>query len=260
MVFSAFIVIFRFFPGDGVARKAAGARANGRLPDENRKVRIEADYVETCAGSCLISMGRTRVLCAASVEEGVPPHKRGSGEGWVTAEYAMLPGSSPSRVDRRRARGGRSQEIQRLIGRSMRAAVDLSKMDGLTIHVDCDVIQADGGTRCAAVTGGWTALARAANALLAAGRIGESPVREAVAAVSVGVVDGAALLDLDYAEDARAEVDMNVVMTGGGRFVEVQGTAEGAPFRGSDLNRLLALARKGVGELLEVQAAGVGAK
>ena len=243
-----------------MARKAAGPRADGRLPDELREARIEADYVDACAGSCLIDVGRTRVLCAASVVEGAPPHKRDSGEGWVTAEYAMLPGSSPSRVDRRRARAGRSQEIQRLIGRSMRAAVDLSKMDGLTIHVDCDVIQADGGTRCAAVTGGWAAMARAANALLEAGRIAESPIREAVAAVSVGVVGGVPLLDLDYAEDARAEVDMNVVMTGGGRFVEVQGTAEGAPFRRSDLNRLLALAQKGIGELLAVQAARVGAR
>ena len=173
------------------------SRPDGRAPDELRPVHCRRRYLERVPGSVLWEQGGTRVLCAASVEEGVPPHKRGSGEGWVTAEYAMLPGSSPSRVDRRRARGGRSQEIQRLIGRSMRAAVDLSKMDGLTIHVDCDVIQADGGTRCAAVTGGWTALARAANALLAAGRIGESPVREAVAAVSVGVVDGAPLLDLD---------------------------------------------------------------
>ncbi len=229
-------------------------RADGRLPDENRKIRVEPDYVNTCAGSCLISVGDTRVLCAASVEKRVPPHKRDSGEGWVTAEYAMLPGSSPWRVDRKRARAGRSQEIQRLIGRSMRSVVDLSKIDGLTIYIDCDVIQADGGTRCAAITGGYVALARAVNALIAEERISESPIREAVAAVSVGVVGGVPMLDLDYSEDSVADVDMNVVMTGGGRFVELQGTAEQTPFRKSDLNRMIALAEKGVRELLEIQA------
>lgn len=239
-----------------MARKGMGdkVRADGRLPDENRKVGVEPDYVNTCAGSCLISVGDTRVLCAASVEKRVPPHKRDSGEGWVTAEYAMLPGSSPWRVDRKRARAGRSQEIQRLIGRSMRSVVDLSKIEGLTIYIDCDVIQADGGTRCAAITGGYVALARAVNALLAEERIGESPIREAVAAVSVGVVGGVPMLDLDYSEDSVADVDMNVVMTGGGRFVELQGTAEQTPFRKSDLNRMVALAEKGVRELLEIQA------
>ncbi len=235
-------------------------RADGRLPDENRKIRVEPDYVNTCAGSCLISVGDTRVLCAASVEGRVPPHKRDSGEGWVTAEYAMLPGSSPWRVDRKRARAGRSQEIQRLIGRSMRSIVDLSKIEGLTIYIDCDVIQADGGTRCAAITGGYVALAHAVNTLLAEERIDESPIREAVAAVSVGVVGGVPMLDLDYSEDSTAEVDMNVVMTGGGRFVELQGTAEQTPFRKSDLSRLIALAEKGIGELLEIQVNHVGAK
>ena len=243
--------------GKGVDEKL---RADGRLPDENRKISVEADYVKTCAGSCLIAVGDTRVLCTASVEERVPPHKRDSGEGWVTAEYAMLPGSSPWRVDRKRARAGRSQEIQRLIGRSMRSIVDLSKMGGLTIYIDCDVIQADGGTRCAAITGGYVALARAVNAMLADGRIAESPVREALAAVSVGVVRGVPMLDLNYSEDSNAEVDMNVVMTAGGRFVELQGTAEQTPFSKSDLNRLIALAEKGIGELLEVQAAYIGAK
>ena len=243
--------------GKGVDEKL---RADGRLPDENRKISVEADYVKTCAGSCLIAVGDTRVLCTASVEERVPPHKRDSGEGWVTAEYAMLPGSSPWRVDRKRARAGRSQEIQRLIGRSMRSIVDLSKMGGLTIYIDCDVIQADGGTRCAAITGGYVALARAVNAMLADGRIAESPVREALAAVSVGVVGGVPMLDLNYSEDSNAEVDMNVVMTAGGRFVELQGTAEQTPFSKSDLNRLIALAEKGIGELLEVQAAYIGAK
>ena len=243
--------------GKGVDEKL---RADGRLPDENRKISVEADYVKTCAGSCLIAVGDTRVLCTASVEERVPPHKRDSGEGWVTAEYAMLPGSSPWRVDRKRARAGRSQEIQRLIGRSMRSIVDLSKMGGLTIYIDCDVIQADGGTRCAAITGGYVALARAVNAMLADGRIAESPVREALAAVSVGVVGGVPMLDLNYSEDSNAEVDMNVVMTAGGRFVELQGTAEQTPFHKSDLNRLIALAEKGIGELLEVQAAYIGAK
>ena len=243
--------------GKGVDEKL---RADGRLPDENRKISVEADYVKTCAGSCLIAVGDTRVLCTASVEERVPPHKRDSGEGWVTAEYAMLPGSSPWRVDRKRARAGRSQEIQRLIGRSMRSIVDLSKMGGLTIYIDCDVIQADGGTRCAAITGGYVALARAVNAMLADGRIAESPVREALAAVSVGVVGGVPMLDLNYSEDSTAEVDMNVVMTAGGRFVELQGTAEQTPFSKSDLDRLIALAEKGIGELLEVQAAYIGAK
>lgn len=239
-----------------MARKGMGemVRADGRLPDENREIRVEPDYVNTCAGSCLISVGDTRVLCAASVEKRVPPHKRDSGEGWVTAEYAMLPGSSPWRVDRKRARAGRSQEIQRLIGRSMRSVVDLSKIEGLTIYIDCDVIQADGGTRCAAITGGYVALARAVNALLAEERIVESPIQEAVAAVSVGVVGGVPMLDLDYSEDSVADVDMNVVMTGGGRFVELQGTAEQTPFRKSDLNRMVALAEKGVRELLEIQA------
>ena len=239
-----------------MARTGMGemVRSDGRLPDENRKIRVEPDYVNTCAGSCLISVGDTRVLCAASVEERVPPHKRDSGEGWVTAEYAMLPGSSPWRVDRKRARAGRSQEIQRLIGRSMRSVVDLSKIEGLTIYIDCDVIQADGGTRCAAITGGYVALARAVNALLAEERIAEPPIREAVAAVSVGVVESVPMLDLDYSEDSNAEVDMNVVMTGGGRFVELQGTAEQTPFRKSDLNRMIALAEKGIGELLEIQA------
>ncbi len=245
-----------------MARKGMGdkVRADGRLHDENRKVSVEADYVKTCAGSCLISVGDTRVLCAASVEGRVPPHKRDSGEGWVTAEYAMLPGSSPWRVDRKRARAGRSQEIQRLIGRSMRSIVDLSKIEGITIYIDCDVIQADGGTRCAAITGGYVALARAVNAMLADGRIAKSPIREAVAAVSVGVVGGVPMLDLNYSEDSTAEVDMNVAMTAGGRFVELQGTAEQTPFRKSDLNRLIALAEKGIGELLEVQAAYIGAK
>ena len=243
--------------GKGVDEKL---RADGRLPDENRKISVEADYVKTCAGSCLIAVGDTRVLCTASVEERVPPHKRDSGEGWVTAEYAMLPGSSPWRVDRKRARAGRSQEIQRLIGRSMRSIVDLSKMGGLTIYIDCDVIQADGGTRCAAITGGYVALARAVNAMLADRRIAESPVREALAAVSVGVVGGVPMLDLNYSEDSNAEVDMNVVMTAGGRFVELQGTAEQTPFSKSDLDRLIALAEKGIGELLEVQAAYIGAK
>ena len=239
-----------------MARKGMGeiVRSDGRLPDENRKIRVEPDYVNTCAGSCLISVGDTRVLCAASVEERVPPHKRDSGEGWVTAEYAMLPGSSPWRVDRKRARAGRSQEIQRLIGRSMRSVVDLSKIEGLTIYIDCDVIQADGGTRCAAITGGYVALARAVNTLLAEERIAASPIREAVAAVSVGLVEAVPMLDLDYSEDSVAEVDMNVVMTGGGRFVELQGTAEQTPFRKSDLNRLIALAEKGIRELLEIQA------
>lgn len=233
---------------------AGPVRLGDRRPDELRETRVQLDYIQTAAGSCLIEVGNTRVLCTASVEDKVPPHKRGSGEGWVTAEYSMLPGSGTTRVPRERARSGRSMEIQRLIGRSMRAAVDLSRLGDRTIYVDCDVLQADGGTRCASITGGYLALARAFSTLMASGKIAENPLTGAVAAVSVGIIENTPVLDLDYSEDVGADVDMNIVMTGAGAFVEVQGTAEGTPFRRSELDQLIGLAEKGIGELFEIQA------
>ncbi|MEE9274438.1 MAG: ribonuclease PH [bacterium] len=229
-------------------------RADGRLPDELREVRAQLDYILTSAGSCLIEMGNTRVLCTASAEDRVPPHKRNSGEGWVTAEYSMLPGSGTSRVPRERARAGRAMEIQRLIGRSMRSVVDLSRLGERTIYIDCDVLQADGGTRCAAITGGYLALARAVATLMQTGKMREDPLTGSVAAVSVGLFGGTPILDLDFGEDASADVDMNIVMTGKGMFVEVQGTAEGSAFRKSELNELLTLAEKGIAQLQGIQS------
>ena len=207
-------------------------------------------------GAVLIEFGNTRVLCTASVEEKVPPHKRGSGEGWVTAEYGMLPRATHTRSDREAARGkqsGRTQEIQRLIGRSLRAVFDLKALGERTIQIDCDVIQADGGTRTAAITGAWVAAQDAVNTLLAAGKISASPLTGAVAAVSVGIVQGQPLLDLEYVEDVACDTDMNVVMTGAGHYVEVQGTAEGATFSRQEMDQLLALAEKGIAELLALQ-------
>ncbi|MBI3025444.1 MAG: ribonuclease PH [Candidatus Tectomicrobia bacterium] len=233
---------------------APGPRSGRRLPGEMRPIHFRADYIRTAPGSCLIEVGHTRVLCTATVDERVPPHKKESGDGWVTAEYAMLPGSGSTRVPRDRARGGRSMEIQRLVGRSMRSVVDLAKLGARTIYIDCDVLQADGGTRCAAVTGGYVALARALAALARRGELAGNPLTGAVAAVSVGIVRGAPFLDLDYGEDAEAEVDMNVVMTDKGRFVELQGTAEKAAFGKRDLDRLLRLAGEGIARLLELQA------
>src|SRR5689334_3527922 len=208
-------------------------RASGRAPDELRAISFERDFTEMAMGSVLARFGRTRVLCTASVEERVPPWLRGKGRGWVTAEYSMLPGSTPERVDREAARGkqsGRTQEIQRLIGRSLRAVTDLVALGETQIVVDCDVLQADGGTRTAAICGGWLALHDACTRMVAAGTVGSHPVREACAAISVGIIDGTPMLDLEYVEDVRAEVDMNVVMTASERFVEVQGTAEGMAF------------------------------
>ncbi len=210
----------------------------------------------------LVSFGDTRVLCTASVEEKVPPHKRGSGEGWVTAEYGMLPRATHTRSDREAARGkqsGRTQEIQRLIGRSLRAVFDLAALGERTISLDCDVLQADGGTRTAAITGAWVAASDAVSWLMAQGKLARSPLRDAVAAVSVGIVDGTPLLDLEYVEDSACDTDMNVVMTGSGGFVEVQGTAEGAPFSRSEMDSLLALATKGIGELVELQRQALSA-
>jgi ribonuclease PH len=231
-------------------------RADGRVADQLRTVAIERQYTKHAEGSVLISFGATKVLCTASVLDKVPPHKRGSGEGWVTAEYGMLPRATHTRSDREAARGkqsGRTQEIQRLIGRSLRAVVDLTLLGEFTIHVDCDVIQADGGTRTASITGAYVALMDAVQFMLAQGKITQSPIVDAIAAISVGVVAGVPMLDLDYSEDSACDTDMNVVMTGAGGFVEIQGTAEGAPFTGDELNALLALAQKGVAELVEAQ-------
>ena len=232
------------------------ARSGGRALDQLRPIRITRHYTMHAEGAVLIEFGNTRVLCTASVEEKVPPHKRGSGEGWVTAEYGMLPRSTHTRSDREAARGkqsGRTQEIQRLIGRSLRAVFDLKALGERTIQIDCDVIQADGGTRTAAITGAWVAAQDAVNTLLAAGKISASPLTGAVAAVSVGIVQGQPLLDLEYVEDVACDTDMNVVMTGAGHYVEVQGTAEGATFSRQEMDQLLALAEKGIAELLALQ-------
>jgi ribonuclease PH len=234
------------------------SRRDGRGPEDLRSVSFQRDFTEFAAGSVLVAMGRTRVLCTASVDERVPPWMRGSGKGWVTAEYSMLPGSSPERVDREAARGkqsGRTQEIQRLIGRSLRAVTDMVMMGEMQIVLDCDVLQADGGTRTASICGAWVALHDAFSRLEMTGRLSAHPIREGLAAVSVGVVDAVPLLDLEYSEDSRAEVDMNVVMTSSGRFVEVQGTAEGMPFSRSELDDLLGLAEHGCAELLDKAAA-----
>ncbi len=231
-------------------------RADGRAADALRAVSIQRHFTRHAEGSVLIAFGDTQVLCTASVEERVPPHKRGSGEGWVTAEYGMLPRSTHTRSDREAARGkqsGRTQEIQRLIGRSMRSVFDLRALGERTIHLDCDVLQADGGTRTAAITGAFVAAHDAVTWLMAQGRISASPVREFVAAISVGLVQGTPLLDLEYTEDSACDTDMNVVMTAGGGFVEVQGTAEGAPFTRAQMDALLALAGKGITELAATQ-------
>ena len=232
------------------------ARADARLADQLRFVRMTRGYTMHAEGSVLIEFGNTKVLCTASVEEKVPGHKKGSGEGWVTAEYGMLPRATHTRNDREAARGkqsGRTQEIQRLIGRSMRAVFDLSKLGERTIHLDCDVLQADGGTRTAAITGAFVAAQDAVAALIAQGKLQTSPIRDHVAAISVGIVQGTPLLDLEYTEDAACGTDMNVVMTGAGCFVEVQGTAEGAAFSRADMNALLALAEKGIAALVVMQ-------
>lgn len=224
-----------------------------RAHDAIRPVRLETGAVPFAEGSCLIEAGRTRILCAATVQEEVPPWREGRG-GWVTGEYAMLPRSTTERTPReRRGAGGRTKEIQRLIGRSLRAAVDLEALGEHTVIVDCDVLVADGGTRTASVTGGCVALWQALEGLVADGKLASNPLRQRVAAVSVGIVDGEPWLDLDYERDVSADVDMNVVALEDGRFVEVQGTAEGAPFDRGELDRLLELAQAGIGELLERQ-------
>jgi len=246
---------------DGAAHgDARTARGDGRALDELRPVSFGRDYTVMAPGSVLVTFGRTKVLCTASVEDRVPPWMRGSGKGWVTAEYSMLPGSTPERASREAAKGkqsGRTQEIQRLIARSLRAVCDLVALGEAQITVDCDVLQADGGTRTASICGAYVALHDAFTRMQSAGTILQHPLTDSVAAISVGIIDGVPMLDLPYAEDSRAEVDMNVVMTGAGRFVEVQGTAEGLAFSRGELDSLLGLAEAGIKEISGLQAAAL---
>jgi ribonuclease PH len=231
-------------------------RPDGRTPDELRPVTFERDFTDQADGSVLVSFGRTRVLCTASIDESVPRWMKGSGKGWVTAEYSMLPGSSSERIRREVQSGkpsGRTQEIQRLIGRSLRGVCDMELLGERQVIVDCDVLQADGGTRTASITGGWLALHDALARVVARGALRRHPLVDECAAVSVGVVGGRLLLDLPYVEDAGAETDMNVVMTGSGGFIEVQGTAEGAPFSRDELDSLLRLAEGGIAQLVALQ-------
>jgi ribonuclease PH len=232
------------------------SRRDGRGADVLRPVRFTRRFTCHAEGSVLVEFGDTRVLCTASIDEGVPPFLRGKGQGWVTAEYGMLPRATHTRSPREAARGkqsGRTQEIQRLIGRSLRAAVDLAGLGERTLTIDCDVLQADGGTRTASITGAFVAMADACESLRARGLLSDSPLHGQVAAVSVGIVGGVAMLDLDYGEDSEAETDMNVVMNNGGAFIEVQGTAEGHAFRRHELDALLNLAASGIGELCSLQ-------
>ncbi len=234
-----------------------GQRANDAL----RPVRITRGYTMHAEGSVLIEFGHTKVLCTASVEEKVPPHQKGSGEGWVTAEYGMLPRATHTRGSREAAKGkqsGRTQEIQRLIGRSLRAVFDLKALGERTLTLDCDVLQADGGTRTASITGAFVAAQDAVNRLIAEGKLAASPIKDHVAAISVGLLDGQPLLDLEYVEDSACDTDMNVVMTGAGHYVEVQGTAEGVAFTRQEMDALLALAEKGIGELVALQKQALG--
>lgn len=231
-------------------------RQDGRRDNELRKIKVTKDYIKYAEGSCLIEFGNTKVITTASVEETVPSFLKGKKKGWVTAEYSMIPRSCKSRVPREASKGklgGRTHEIQRLIGRSMRTVVNMDKLGERTIWIDCDVIQADGGTRCASITGSFIALVLALAKLKKDGIISEVPVSDYVAAVSVGMLDGKPALDLDYEEDSNAEVDMNIIMTGDGRFIEVQGTAEREPFTKNDMEKLLALAQGGVEELISIQ-------
>ena len=235
-------------------------RPSGRTPDQLRKLAITRGYTRHAEGSVLIECGDTRVICTASIEEKVPPFLKGKGQGWLTAEYGMLPRSTNTRSDREAARGkqsGRTQEIQRLIGRSLRAVTSLERLGERTIQIDCDVIQADGGTRTASITGAFVALHDAISHLKKNGLIAETPILDFVAAVSVGIYQGVPVLDLDYPEDSSCDTDMNVVMTGKGGMVEVQGTAEGAPFSRKELDALLALAEGGIGQLIAAQKAAL---
>ena len=236
-------------------------RPSRREPDHLRPIAIERGFTRHAEGSVLIAFGDTRVICTASVEEGVPGVLKGRGQGWVTAEYGMLPRSTHTRTDREAARGkqsGRTQEIQRLIGRSLRTVIDLEALGERTIKLDCDVIQADGGTRTASVTGAFVALHDAVAKLQERGALADSPIRDFVAAVSVGLYEGVPILDLDYTEDSRCDTDMNVVMTGSGGFIEVQGTAEGVPFSAAQMQALIALAQQGIAQLIAKQKAALG--
>jgi ribonuclease PH len=238
------------------------SRSDGRGPRDLRPVKCEVGYLEWAEGSVMLEMGKTRVLCAASYESRVPPWLQGTGKGWVSAEYSMLPRATAERTPREASRGklsGRTQEIQRLIGRSLRGVVRLDRIPECSIWIDCDVLQADGGTRTAAITGGYIALAVAIARLRERGIVKQDPLSDSVAAVSAGVVDGARLLDLCYEEDARAEVDFNVVMTGAGRLIEVQGTAEGEPFSREDLDEMVSLAEDGIRLLTDIQRQAIGA-
>lgn len=233
------------------------SRPSQRANDQLRAIEIIRHYTKHAEGSVLVKFGDTHVICTASVEEKVPGFLKGKGQGWVTAEYGMLPRSTGSRMDREAARGkqsGRTQEIQRLIGRSLRAVIDLEKLGERTIHFDCDVIQADGGTRTASITGAYVAMIDAVSTLLQKGLLIETPIKDSVAAISVGVYQGTPVLDLDYIEDSDCDTDMNVVMTGNGGFVEIQGTAEGEPFARETMNQMLDLAAKGINELAQLQA------
>jgi ribonuclease PH len=235
----------------------AASRPSGRTPDQLRPVRFMRRFGKHAEGSVLVEFGDTHVLCTATVEESVPPFLRGKGQGWVTAEYGMLPRATHTRTAREAARGkqsGRTQEIQRLIGRSLRAVIDLKALGERTVTLDCDVLQADGGTRTASITGGYVALAEACERLVQRRSIAASPIHGQIAAVSVGICGGIPVLDLDYAEDSQAETDMNVVMNNGGAFVEIQGTAEGHAFRRHELDALLNLAASGIAELFALQA------
>jgi len=237
------------------------SRPSGRRADELRALRITPGWLRHAEGSALIEQGGTRVLCAVSIEEGVPPFLKGRGQGWLTAEYGMLPRSTNTRMRREAAEGkqsGRTQEIQRLIGRSLRAVVDLAALGERTMRIDCDVLEADGGTRCASITGAWVAVAQACERLRVSAALPGNPLADHVAAISVGIVDGVPVLDLDYAEDSSCDTDMNVVMTGAGGFVEVQGTAEGAPFTRAQFDLLMGLADDGVRSLVAAQRAATG--
>ena len=237
------------------------SREDGRAVDELRPVTLTRHWLDHAQGSCLVEFGKTKVLCAASAQEGVPRWRKGSGLGWVTAEYAMLPQATHDRSSRESVKGrigGRTHEISRLVGRALRAAVDYEALGENTITIDCDVLQADGGTRTAAITGAYVALADAVSFLREKGALPGEPLVQSIAAVSVGIIDGTPMLDLPYVEDVRAETDMNVVMTGSGQFIEVQGTAEGAPFDKAELDALLALAAKGCGDLTRLQDEALG--
>ena len=236
-------------------------RIDGRKVDQLRNVKIHRNYIKYAEGSALIEVGDTKVICTATIEDKVPPHLKGQNKGWITAEYAMIPRSALQRIVRESARGkigGRTHEIQRLIGRALRAVVELDKLGEKTVWIDCDVIQADGGTRTASITGSFVALVDAIRFAQKNGQIKKDPIKDYLAAVSVGVVDGEPVLELNYAEDYTAEVDMNIVMTGKGRFVEVQGTAEGAPFSKNMMEGLITLAKKGIEELVEMQRKLIG--